>query len=377
MMAQVWPFLAGEPPVLLDWLPWSHTFGGNQNVNMVLTHGGTLWIDDGRPAGNLIGRTLRNLAEVSPTIHFNVPAGYGLLVPALEADPGLAERFFARLRLVFYAGSALPQALWDRIEALAGAAGRPIPMTTSWGCTETAPAATSAHFASQRSDCIGVPLPGVDLRLVPSGGKTEIRVRGPNVTPGYYRNDQATAAAFDEEGFYQTGDAGCLVDPANPGAGVAFDGRISEDFKLATGTWVSVGTLRTALLSASDGLLSDAVIAGHDGPYAAALAWLNPARAAPLAAALFQTGPAGLIDSPPVRAACAQALDRLNAGATGSSQRVQRLLLLADPPSLDHGEITDKGYLNQRAILDRRQSQVSLLLADPPGPGVLCWRRSP
>jgi feruloyl-CoA synthase len=387
MMAQVWPFLAGEPPVLLDWLPWSHTFGGNQNLNMVLANGGTLWIDDGRPAGDLIDRTLRNLAEVSPTVYFNVPAGYALLVPALEADPGLAERFFARLRLVFYAGSALPQALWDRIEALAAAAGRPVPMTTSWGCTETAPASTSAHFPSRRSDNIGVPLPGVELRLVPAGGKTEVRVRGPNVTPGYYGNEQATAAAFDEEGFYRTGDAVRLVDPAEPGAGLAFDGRTAEDFKLATGTWVSVGTLRTALLSASDGLLADAVIAGHDGPFAAALAWVNAAwvkaawvntvRAGPLASLSSETGSADLTAAPQVRSACLAALDRLNSAATGSSQRVERLLLQAEPPSLDDGEITDKGYLNQRAVLDRRAPQVRHLLADPPAPDVLCWPAPP
>lgn len=275
MMLQAWPFLAEEPPVLLDWLPWSHTFGGSHNLNMVLANSGSLWIDDGRPAPGLLERTLRNLGDVSPTIYFNVPAGYAALVPALEEDAELARRFFARLRIVFFAAAALPQQLWDRIERLAARLGASAQMTTSWGATETAPAATSAHFTSGRSDCIGVPLPGVRLKLAPVGDKLEIRVRGPNVTPGYHRRPDLTAAAFDDEGFYRTGDAVRLIDEAAPEAGLRFDGRIAEDFKLSTGTWVSVGTLRPALLSAADGLLQDAVLGGHDGDYVGALAWLN------------------------------------------------------------------------------------------------------
>jgi feruloyl-CoA synthase len=363
MMRQAWPFLAEEPPVLLDWLPWSHTFGSNHNLNMILVNGGTVWIDDGRPAPGLIGRTLRNLAEVRPNVYFNVPAGLSLLVPALEADRELARRFFAGLRLVFFAAAALPQALWDRIEALAASVGRPVPMTTSWGATETAPAVTSAYFAAGRSDCIGVPLPGVELKLVPAGGKQEIRVRGPNVTPGYYGDPAATEAAFDAEGFYRTGDAVRFVDPARPDAGLLFDGRIAEDFKLATGTWVSVGTLRTALLSASDGLLRDAVLAGHDGDFVAALAWLN-------------TDQAGGPGAPAVRDACLRALGSLNSGR-GSSQRIMRLLVMDEPPSLDGGEITDKGYVNQRAVLERRADLVARLYADDPPGDVICWQPTP
>jgi feruloyl-CoA synthase len=374
MMRQVWPFLADEPPVLLDWLPWSHTFGGNHNVNMVLVNGGTLWIDDGRPAGELIGRTLRNLAEVSPTVYFNVPAGYSLLVPALEADRDLARRFFAELRLVFYAASALPQALWDRIEALAASVGRPVPMTTSWGATETAPAATSAHFPSARADCIGVPLPGVDLKLAPVGGKKEIRVKGPNVTPGYFGEARATEAAFDSDGYYRTGDAVRLVDPGQPGAGLLFDGRIAEDFKLATGTWVSVGTLRPALLNASNGLIRDAVLAGHDGDYVAALAWINIDQARQLAGLGSAAGTADLHAALVVRAGCLQALDTLNVAAGGSSRHIVRLLLAEEPPSLDDGEITDKGYINQRAVLDRRAGLVARLYAEHPPADVICWR---
>ena len=228
MIRQTWPFLTREPPVLLDWLPWSHTFGGNHNVNQVIANAGTLWIDDGRPAPGMIERTVRNLADVSPTVYYNVPAGYAALLPFLERDRDLAAAFFARLRLVFFAGAALPQRLWDAIGELAASVGSAAPMTTSWGATETAPAATSAHFASGRADCVGVPLPGVDVKLAPAGDRLEIRVRGPNVAPGYTGRPDLTAAAFDADGFYRTGDAVTLVDSGNPNAGLRFDGRIAE-----------------------------------------------------------------------------------------------------------------------------------------------------
>jgi feruloyl-CoA synthase len=372
MMRQVWPFLTEDPPVLLDWLPWSHTFGGSHNLNMVLANGGTVWIDDGRPAPGLLDRTLRNLADVSPTIYFNVPAGYAALVPALEQDTALAERFFTRLRLVFFAAAALPQQLWERIERLAAKLGSSAQMTTSWGATETGPAATSAHFASGRSDCIGVPLPGVQLKLAPVADKLEIRVKGPNVTPGYHRHPDLTAAAFDEEGFYRTGDAVRLIDEASPESGLRFNGRITEDFKLSTGTWVSVGTLRPMLLSAAEGLLQDAVLGGQDRDYVAALAWLNLAHARRLAGTGADAGPATLARDPSVRAALSSTLQRLNQGA-GSSQQVARLLIAEEPPSLDAGEITDKGYINQRATLQRRQLMVERLFAEPPHPDVIAY----
>jgi len=372
MMLQAWPFLAEEPPVLLDWLPWSHTFGGSHNLNMVLANSGSLWIDDGRPAPGLRERTLRNLGDVSPTIYFNVPAGYAALVPALEEDAELARRFFARLRIVFFAAAALPQQLWDRIERLAARLGASAQMTTSWGATETAPAATSAHFTSGRSDCIGVPLPGVRLKLAPVGDKLEIRVRGPNVTPGYHRRPDLTAAVFDDEGFYRTGDAVRLIDEAAPEAGLRFDGRIAEDFKLSTGTWVSVGTLRPALLSAADGLLQDAVLGGHDGDYVGALAWLNLAHARRLVGAGDEADARALVGDRAVRGAVSRALERLNRDA-GSSRQIARLLLLEDPPSLDAGEITDKGYINQRATLQRRRVLVERLFADPPHRHVIRW----
>ncbi len=389
MIRQAWPFLADEPPVLLDWLPWSHTFGGSHNVNQVITQAGTLWIDDGRPTPGMIERTVRNLADVSPTIYYNVPAGYAALLPFLERDRDLAARFFARLRLVFYAGAALPQRLWDAIGELAAAAGSAAPMTTSWGMTETAPAATAAHFRSGRSDCIGVPLPGVEIKLAAVGRRLEARVRGPAVTPGYLGRPDLTEAAFDADGFYRTGDAVELISPGDPDAGLRFDGRIAEEFKLATGTWVRPGTLRPELLSASGGLLQDAVLTGHDAGYIGALGWLSPQRAAqvagtgdsgqaalaagPAALAADPADPAALAADPAVRAAAAAALDRYNTLRTGTSHRIRRLLLLAEPPSLADGEITDKGYLNQRAVLERRAGLVAALHAGQPGPEVICW----
>src|SRR3954453_994008 len=278
-MRQVWPFLDDEPPALLDWLPWSHTFGGNHNLNLVLTHGGSLWIDDGRPAPPLIGRTARNLPDVRPTLYFNVPAGYAALLPLLEDDADLARAFLDRLRLGFFAAAALPQQLWDRLDALNARHGGRMRMTTSWGLTETAPAATSAHYPITRSDALGVPLPGGEVALVPVGEKSEIRVKRPNVTPGYHRRPDLSEAAFDEEGFFRTGDAVALADPDDVAAGLVFRGRIAEDFKLATGTFVSVGTLRPKLLSAAQGMISDAVLCGADGDRVTAMVWLHPAHA--------------------------------------------------------------------------------------------------
>ena len=356
-MRQVWPFLAEEPPVLLDWLPWSHTFGGNHNVGLVLRNGGSLWVDDGKPVPGLIERTIRNLADVSPTVYFNVPAGYSALLPLLERDPEAAARFFAHLRLGFFAAAALPQQLWDRVEKLAAEHGSSMRMTTSWGLTETGPAATTTHFSVSRSNCIGVPLPGVELKLIPTGNKTEVRLRGPNVTPGYYRRADLTASAFDDEGFLRTGDAVELVDEADPAQGLVFKGRIAEDFKLSTGTFVSVGTLRPALLSAAGGLLQDAVLTGHDGDHVGALVWLHTDHAE----RCDEHG----APTPDLRQELNATLVRLAAKGGGSSQRVDRLLVLTEPPALDAGEITDKGYVNQRAVLERRAAQVQILHREP------------
>jgi len=352
MLQAIWPFLADEPPVLVDWLPWSHTFGANHNLNLALFNGGTIHIDDGRPAPPLFPRTVAALREVPPTLYFNVPAGYALLAPALENDPELAARFFSRLRFMFYAAAALPDALAERLRRLASThADHEVPLTSSWGTTETSPAATSMHYLGAPTGCIGVPIPGCTIKLAPVGDKLEIRVAGPNVTPGYFRRPDLTEALFDEEGFYRSGDAARLTDQ-----GLMFDGRIAENFKLLTGTWVAVGALRMRLLSAAGGVLSDAVIAGQDSEYVAALAWVNRAEAPS--------------DEASLRRHLTKALASLNADV-GSASRVERLLVLETPPSLDAGEITDKGYLNQRRCLESRADEVARLYAAEPGPEVI------
>ena len=279
MLQAIWPFLADEPPIMVDWLPWSHTFGANHNLNLALFNGGTIYIDDGKPAPPLFPRTIAALRDVPPTLYFNVPAGYALLAPALENDAQLAQRFFSRLRFMFYAAAALPDALAARLRRLAADhADHEVPLTSSWGTTETAPCATSMHYLGAPTGCIGVPIPGCTVKLAPVGDRLEIRVKGPNVTPGYFRRPELTQAAFDEDGFYRSGDAVRLIDEHDPNQGMLFDGRIAENFKLLTGTWVAAGALRTRLISAA-GVLSDAVICGQDAEYVAAMAWVNQAEA--------------------------------------------------------------------------------------------------
>ena len=359
MIAQVWRFLAHEKPVLVDWLPWSHTFGGNHNLNMVLRNGGTLVIDEGRPAPGLVERSVANLAEVQPTIWFNVPRGFDMALPLLEADPALARRVFERLRVVFYAGAALPQATWERMQALAKKVrGEEIWLTTSWGSTETAPGITSAHWKLERAGIIGLPMPGVELKFVAGGDKLEMRVRGVGVFPGYRDAPQLTAQAFDAEGYYIIGDAGFLADDARPEGGVVFNGRVAEDFKLTTGTWVSVGTLRVRVVSALAPHAQDVVVTGHDRDEVGVLVFPTPQAAALPAAEL--------------RAHVAAALKGLKAEGGGSSQAPGRALLLSEPPSVDAGEITDKGYINQRAVLKRRDALVRSLYAG--GPDVIVAR---
>ena len=371
MIRQAWPFLAGERPVITDWLPWSHTFGGNHNVNMMLVNGGTIYVDGGRPAPGLFDQTVANLAAVPPTVYFNVPAGYARLVPALEGDEEFAARFFSRLRLLFNAAAALPGGLRSRLEDLAArhAPGREVPVTGSWGATETAPAVTEANFPFTDARCIGSPLPGVTVKLVPAGDAYEIRVQGPNVTPGYYGRPDLTDEAFDPDGFYRSGDAVAFADPGDPDAGLVFRGRLAEDFKLTTGTFVRVGAARTALLSAVP-VLSDAVLAGENREYLSALAWLNPAEARTLLGR-DPAAPGGeLCTDPDLLRLVAGALAAYNDGQ-GSAARVERLLIMARPASLDAGEITDKGYVNQRRVLTGRSALVELLYTDPLPDGVV------
>jgi feruloyl-CoA synthase len=361
-LAQIWPFLDDAPLVLLDWLPWNHTFGANHNFNLVLRHAGTLFIDGGRPVPGLIDETVRNLAEVSPTIYFNVPAGYAALLPFLERDEALARSFFAKLRLIFYAGAALPQDLWERLEAVSlRTTGERVPMTSSWGTTETSPLSTAAHFVISRAGSIGVPVPGVELKLVPAGDKLEVRVHGPNVTPGYWRRPDLTAAAFDEDGFYKPGDAVRLADLQEPAKGIVFDGRLAEDFKLTTGTWVHVGGLRVGALAAASPALQDAVIAGENREFIGMLAWLNAAGCHKLIgkeAPLLELACHAI-----VREHVGRAIAQWNAAHPGSSERIARVLLLSDAPSIDANEITDKGYINQRLALARRKADVEQLYA--------------
>jgi len=355
--AQLWPFLEERVHTLVDWLPWNHTFGGNACFNMVLRNGGTLYIDGGKPAPGLAEITARNLREISPTMYFNVPRGFDLLMPMLEQDAALRANFFRDLDLVFYAGAALPQNLWERLEKLAlDQKGGDLAMLSAWGSTETAPMASCVHYPIERAGVVGNPAPGCELKLVPSGGKLEVRVKGPNVTPGYFRRDDLTRAAFDEEGYYRIGDAMRFADPAAPEKGLVFDGRVAEDFKLSTGTWVHVGAVRVKLIAACDPLLQDAVITGHDRDQMGALVFLSPA-AAKLAPEV-------------VRARLAAALPALMAEG-GSSTHPGRLLVMEEPPQIDAGEITDKGYLNQRAVLERRAALVAKLHQDPPPPEVI------
>jgi feruloyl-CoA synthase len=370
-LAQIWPFTEATPPVLVDWLPWNHTFGGNHDFNLILKRGGTMYIDAGRPAPPLIPITVRNLTEVAPTIYFNVPAGYGALLPFLERDAELRARFFERLELIFYAAAALPQDLWTRLENVAiQERGEPVRMTSSWGLTETSPLATSAHYPIDRAGVIGVPVPGVEIKLTPVEDKLEMRVKGPNVTRGYLGAPELTAKAFDEDGWYRTGDAGKLQDPDDPNAGLVFDGRVVEDFKLTTGTFVSVGNLRPAVLASASPLLMDAVVCGHDRDYVALLAWLNLGAAREVAGAP-EAELGELVRSPAIAEALKAKLRAHNAANPASSTRVCRVVLLAEPPSLDANEITDKGYVNQRAALTRRACDVDALFAEPPGATVI------
>ena len=369
-LAQIWPFVAEAPLVLLDWLPWNHTFGANHNFNLVLRHAGTLFIDGGRPLPGLIDETVRNLAEISPTIYFNVPAGYAALLPFLERDEVLARTFFGKLRLIFYAGAALPQDLWERLEAVSErATGERVPMTSSWGTTETSPLATAAHFVIERAGPIGGPVPGVELKLVPAGDKLEVRVRGPNVMPGYWKRKDLTRAAFDEEGFYKPGDAVRFADPGDLDKGIVFDGRLAEDFKLATGTWVAVGALRVGALAAASPALQDAIIAGENRQWIGMLAWLNTAGCRKLIGC--EAPLAELACHPVLREHVRRAIAQWNDAHPGSSQKIARVLLFPDAPSIDANEITDKGYINQRLGLARRKADVERLFASTPDADVL------
>lgn len=363
---QCWPFLEAEPPILLDWLPWSHTFGANHNLNLVLRFGGTMYIDGGRPTPSQFATSLANLKEIAPTIYFNVPRAYEMLVAALEADAELRQTFFSRLQVIFYAAAALPQHLWEALIALSiRTTGRQVPLISAWGSTETAPLVTDCHFQAARSGCIGVPVPGAILKLVPSGEKLEVRIKGPCVTPGYFKRPDLTAQNFDDEEFYRIGDAVRFVDEEHPEQGLFFDGRVSEDFKLDSGTWVNVTALRLKAISALAPVAQDVVIAGHDRASARLLVFPNVSACRTLCGALPSNAAAELVLSHPnVRAHVASGLERLRAEGRGSSMHATAALLMSEPASIDAGEITDKGYINQRTVLGRRSTLVARLYAE-------------
>ncbi len=366
-------FLRDEPPVLVDWLPWNHTFGGNHNFGLVLYNGGTLYIDEGKPVGSGTETTVRNLREIAPTLYFNVPKGYEALLPHLEAEPALRQRLFSRANILFYAGAGLAPHVWKRLDELAvQTVGERIVMLTGLGATETGPMALNANRAYDEPGRIGLPLPDVVVKLVPSGDKLEARIKGPSVTPGYWRQDDLTAKAFDEEGFYCLGDAIRFADPDDLGQGFLFDGRISEDFKLATGTWVSVGPLRARVIQHFAPLVEDLAIAGHDRDDIAVLLFPNLAACRDLCPHLAPAATAAaVLGDDAVRRRFRTLLSALAAAGTGSSTRIARAVLLDEPPSLDAGEITDKGSLNQRAVLKHRAAQVEALYGAVPGPGVI------
>ncbi len=358
-----------EPTQSLEWMPWSHISAGNISFNGVLWGGGTLYLDEGKPIPGQFETTIKNLYEVSPAVFGSAPIAFGMLAEAMEKDPVLRKSFFKNLKYMGYGGATLSNDIYERMQALAIAeTGHRMPLTTMYGATETQ-GITVVHWATERVGLVGLPLPGVTLKLVPNGGKLEVRVKGPTVTTGYHNDPAKTAEAFDEEGFYKLGDAARFLDPEDPNQGLVFDGRVTEDFKLDSGTWVSVGTLRPDVLAAASPYLQDAVIAGQDKPFIGVLAWPS---AAGMAAAQAAPGEGGPLEK--LAALVAEKLRAFNADAGGSSRQVGRFVIMAEPPSIDAGEITDKGYVNQRATLERRADLVKAIYADPPGPGVVALK---
>ena len=363
---QTMPFLGEEPPVIVDWLPWNHTFGGNHNIGLILANGGAFYLDEGKPTPDGIETTVANLREIAPTMYFNVPRGMEELLPYLQREPALRKTFFSRLKMLFYAGAALPQHVWDGLEQIsAQTTGHRVPIITGLGMTESGPSAMFAHWPGSYSGLLGVPVPGLELKLTPVEGKLEARYRGPNVAPGYWRQPELNAASFDEEGFFRTGDAIRFVDANNPNKGLLFDGRLAEDFKLTTGTWVSVGALRAQIVKLGAPLVREAVITGHNRDYVGALLFLHVDACQALAGVPADTPATDVYAHAAIQARIQQLLDDMAAQATGISNRLERVTIASEPPSIDVGEITDKGSFNQRAILQHRAALVEELYEDP------------
>ena len=373
MFAAVVPFMTEEPPVLVDWLPWSHTFGGNHNFNLALFGGGSFYIDEGRPIPGAIETTVRNLRDIAPTVYFNVPRGFEALLPYLQSDDALARNFFSRLKAMQYAGASLSQPVWDGLaQASVKAVGERIHMMSGLGSTETAPGAITVVRPIDRAGTVGVPMPGVTVKLVPNSGKLEARLKGPNITPGYWKNPEQTASAFDDEGFYKLGDALKFADAADPSQGFVFDGRVAEDFKLSSGTWVSVGPLRADLTQHFAPLIRDAVIAGHDKASLGVLLIPEIELLRALSGSSPTATPAEICAHAAVVDRFAALLQSHAAKNTGGSTLVPRICLLHEVLSIDVGEVTDKGSVNQRAVIAHRSALVDDVFAESPSARVIC-----
>jgi len=365
MVADCYAYMRDEPPIVVDWAPWNHTAAGNKVFNLTIYNGGTYFIDGGKPSPKMIGETIRNLREISPTWYFNVPAGYEMLVDAMERDEALRTRFFANLKLMMYAGAGMAQHTWNRLQQLAvETIGHRVLLATGLGATETGPFALKCSEEQERAGNVGIPAQGVILKLVPDQDKLEARLKGPNITPGYWRDPEHTAEAFDEEGFYKLGDALRFAVPGHPEKGFFFDGRLAENFKLETGTWVAVGALRATLVNDLDGLVRDAVIAGEDQRELGALLLPFLPKLRSLVPNADRLPDREVLAHPAVRARIADLLALHAERATGSATRVRRAILMEKDPSLDRGEITDKGSLNQRAVLRNRGALVAALFTD-------------
>jgi feruloyl-CoA synthase len=362
MLRDTLAFLKDEPPVIIDWLPWNHTFGGNHNIGLTLFNGGSMYLDDGKPTPSGIAATIRNLREISPTVYFNVPKGYESLLPYLRDDAELREKFFSKLHAMFFSGAGLSPFVWESLDALSvQQTGVRVPMLTGLGATETAPFFMCVTPATSRSGHVGLPVPGNDAKLVPNNGKLEVRAKGPNVTPGYWREPALTAKAFDEEGYYIFGDALKPVDPDDFSAGFDFDGRISEDFKLGSGTWVSVGPLRARFVGTCAPLVRDVVIAGINRDELSALVILDLDGCRLINPTLPHDDLKAIAADPLIRQAFHERLQKFLAGSTGSSTRITRAVLLDTPLSIDVGEVTDKGSVNQRKVLEHRAGLIEAI----------------
>lgn len=373
MIAQCWRFLEQTKPVVLDWLPWSHTFGANHNFNLVLRNGGSYYIDDGLPVPGKVERTVENIKMVRPSMYFNVPRGYDMLLPYLETDQEFAEALLGELDALFYAAAALPISTWNQIHEIARKVrDKPLFFTSEWGATETSPVLTNVHYPIEKPGNLGLPVPGIEIKFVPSGDKLEMRVKGPSVFSRYLDNNDMTEALFDEDGFYKIGDAGYLLDEKHPEKGIVFDGRVSEDFKLTTGTWVSVGTLRPAIVSALAPYVSDCIICGHDRDEIGVLAFPTDRLRALAGESGVHSSADELALNSVVRQTLLKALKQMKVKNRASSRHATRLLLLDTPPCRETGELTDKGYLNQRIALAQRARDVARLYANAQDPAVIC-----